>query len=267
MGSQAAAQQQPNQKTAQSAAKSVRVVAFMLGALALTAGSVAAQQPYVPQQYGYGVRRRQYNPPVQQAPYAQPQYAQPVQPYGYSQPQYSTQPAYPSQAQPYPAQQQPYADQSQYANQPNTNQGYPSEDGLAAPAPAAVQALAAEQLEQMLAPIALYPDALLAQMLAASTYPAQVAAADQMAAANARARLCARRTRLRPARTRRHVGSERKALTAIPDVLDMLDHNLQWTTALGNAYYNQPQDVMQTVQVLRQRAEQAGTCKRLRRNR
>src|SRR5208283_4044761 len=49
-----------------------------------------------------------------------------------------------------------------------------------------------------------------------------------------------------------------KALTAFPDVLDMLSHNLEWTTALGNAYYNQPQDVMQTVQVLRQRAEQAG---------
>ena len=49
-----------------------------------------------------------------------------------------------------------------------------------------------------------------------------------------------------------------KALTAFPDVLDMLNHNLEWTTNLGNAYYNQPQDVMQTVQVLRQRAEQAG---------
>ncbi len=49
-----------------------------------------------------------------------------------------------------------------------------------------------------------------------------------------------------------------KALTAFPDVLDMMDHNLEWTTNLGNAYYNQPQDVMQTVQVLRESAEQAG---------
>jgi hypothetical protein len=49
-----------------------------------------------------------------------------------------------------------------------------------------------------------------------------------------------------------------KALTAFPDVLDMLNHNLDWTTALGDAYYNQPQDVMQTVQVLRDRAQQAG---------
>ena len=49
-----------------------------------------------------------------------------------------------------------------------------------------------------------------------------------------------------------------KALTAFPDVLDLMNHDLEWTTNLGNAYYNQPQDVMQTVQVLRDRAEQAG---------
>jgi hypothetical protein len=49
-----------------------------------------------------------------------------------------------------------------------------------------------------------------------------------------------------------------KALTAYPQVLAMLDQNLQWTTALGNAYYNQPQDVLQTVQVLRERAQSAG---------
>ena len=50
-----------------------------------------------------------------------------------------------------------------------------------------------------------------------------------------------------------------KALTALPQVLDTLNHNLQWTTALGNAYYNQPDDVMQTVQVLRERAAAAGS--------
>src|ERR1700738_452591 len=49
-----------------------------------------------------------------------------------------------------------------------------------------------------------------------------------------------------------------KALTAFPQVLGILAGNLQWTTGLGNAYYNQPQDVLQTVQVLRGRAEQAG---------
>jgi hypothetical protein len=49
-----------------------------------------------------------------------------------------------------------------------------------------------------------------------------------------------------------------KAMTAYPQVLQMLAENLQWSTSLGNAYYNQPQDVLQTVQVLRERAEQAG---------
>jgi hypothetical protein len=248
-----AAQKQTDQPTARPNPKGIRVAALLLGALALAAGSVAAQQPY-----GYGSPYAgQYNQPAQQAPYGQPQYAQPAQQYGYSQPQYSTQPAYPSQSQPYSAQ-QPYADQQQYAGQPYTNQGYPSEEDLAAPAPAPVQALGAEQLEQMLAPIALYPDALLAQILAASTYPAQVAGADQWlqqmraqgyGSADQVAAGASAQTTWDPSI---------KALTAFPDVLDMLDHNLQWTTALGNAYYNQPQDVMQTVQVLRQRAEQAG---------
>ena len=49
-----------------------------------------------------------------------------------------------------------------------------------------------------------------------------------------------------------------KALTAFPQVLDNLAGNLQWTTTLGNAYYNQPQDVLQTIQVMRERAQQAG---------
>jgi hypothetical protein len=52
-----------------------------------------------------------------------------------------------------------------------------------------------------------------------------------------------------------------KALTAFPQVLALMDRNLPWTTDLGNAYYNQPQDVLETVQVLRQRAQQAGTLR------
>ena len=50
-----------------------------------------------------------------------------------------------------------------------------------------------------------------------------------------------------------------KALTAFPQVLDMMNRDLHWTTDLGNAYYNQPQDVLQTIQLMRQRAEDAGT--------
>ena len=120
------------------------------------------------------------------------------------------------------------------------------------------QALSADQLEQLLAPIALYPDALLAQILTASTYPAQVAVADQW--------LQQMRAQGYGSPDQIAAGADQqgdwdpsvKALTAFPDVLDMLNHNLEWTTALGDAYYNQPQDVMQTVQVLRDRAQQAG---------
>jgi Protein of unknown function (DUF3300) len=233
------AQKQPAKQPTR---KGWRAAAILLGALALTSGFIGAQQPYPPQQYGYGdPNAGQYAQPSQQSPYAQPQYAQPQ----YQQPQYAAP--------------QQYSDQQQYANQPPyASQGYPSEQDLAAPAPAPVQSLSADQLEQMLAPIALYPDALLAQILAASTYPAQVAAADQWlqqmrssgyGSADQIAAGATQQTTWDPSI---------KALTAFPDVLDMLNHNLEWTTALGNAYYNQPQDVMQTVQVLRQRAQQAG---------
>jgi hypothetical protein len=52
-----------------------------------------------------------------------------------------------------------------------------------------------------------------------------------------------------------------KGLTAFPQVLAEMDQNLRWTSDLGNAYYNQPQDILQTIQVMRQRAEDAGTLR------
>ena len=180
--------------------------------------------------------------------YAQPQYAQPQ----YAQPQ-AQQPQYGyGQAQPY-AQQQPYPQQP-YAASP-----YQQQD-LSQPA-APVQALSAEDLEQLLAPIALYPDTLLAQILAASTYPAQVAVADQWLE-QMRAQGYGSPDQIAAgAQAQTTWDPSVKALTAFPDVLDMMNHNLEWTTNLGNAYYNQPQDVMQTVQVLRDRAEQAGNLR------
>lgn len=137
-------------------------------------------------------------------------------------------------------QQQAYADippQQQYNAQPTQ------------------QPLSADQLSQLIAPIALYPDALIAQILAASTYPAQVAAADQWLQSMGNA---APEQIAAAADAQSSWDPSVKALTAFPQVLSMLDRNLQWTTALGNAYYNQPQDVLQTIQVMRQRAEEAG---------
>jgi hypothetical protein len=215
-------------------------------ALAAAPAFLTAQQAYQPYSYPaspYGAAAQ----PSPQYNYAQPQYQQPQ--YGYAQPQYQ-QPQY----------QQPQYQQPQVPAQPSPQEPYATpypDQQLSQPA-APSQALSADQLEQLLAPIALYPDALLAQILTASTYPAQVAVADQW--------LQQMRAQGYGAPDQIAAGADAqgdwdpsvKALTAFPDVLDLLNHDLDWTTALGDAYYNQPQDVMQTVQVLRDRAQQAG---------
>ena len=146
-------------------------------------------------------------------------------------------------------------DSEQQHNYPDSGQAYPQQSYGPALTPA--QPLNAGQLEQMVAPIALYPDALVAQVLAASTYPAQVADADQW-----------RQSQRYNSPDQVAAGADVqnwdpsvKALTAFPQVLAQMDHNLQWTTDLGNAYYNQPQDVMEAVQVMRHRADAAGNLR------
>jgi hypothetical protein len=113
------------------------------------------------------------------------------------------------------------------------------------------------QLDQLVAPIALYPDALVAQILAAATYPNQVIEADRLVQANIG---LPPQERARIADTQTWDPSV-KALTAFPSVLSNMSHNLDWTDKLGNAYYNQPQDVMAAVQAMRQRAYEAGTLR------
>jgi hypothetical protein len=116
------------------------------------------------------------------------------------------------------------------------------------------QPLSAGQLDQLVAPIALYPDALLAQVLAASTYPAQVVEADRWLQAQGNAPA----DQIAAGAENQNWDPSVKALTAFPTVLAQMDRNLQWTTDLGNAYYNQPQDVMDAVQAMRQNAQVAG---------
>lgn len=111
-----------------------------------------------------------------------------------------------------------------------------------------------EQLQQLVAPIALYPDSLVAQVLAASTFPEQVVEADRWVQANPGVT----GTALAQAVDQQPWDASVKALTAFPAVLGNMDKNLSWTSSLGDAYYNQPQDVMAAVQVMRQRAEAAG---------
>ncbi len=229
---------------------SLAVVAAAL-ALAIAPTHLSAQQAYPSSPYGgygspYAQPAPQYGygqPQYQQPQYAQPQYQQPQN--GYAQPQYS-------------APQQPYAQQPYSEPQPNAGSPYPQEQDLEPQSSAPAQALSADQLEQLLAPIALYPDTLIAQILAASTYPAQVAVADQWVHQMQSQGYGSAGQIAASANEQTSWDPSIKGLTAFPDVLDMLNHNLDWTTALGNAYYNQPGDVMQTVQVLRQRAEQAG---------
>ena len=193
--------------------------------------------------------------------YPQPAYGQqgypPPQPYG--QQAYPQQPAYPQQQgyeqqQPYP-QQQAYGQQQGYGQQQvyGQQQPYPPQQGYGQAQPQ-MQPLGAQQLEQLVAPIALYPDPLIAQVLTASTYPAQVADADRWRQAQGGAPA----EQIAAGADAQNWDPSVKALTAFPQVLGEMDRNMRWTTDLGTAYYNQPQDILQAVQEMRQRAQAAG---------
>lgn len=109
----------------------------------------------------------------------------------------------------------------------------------------------------MVAPIALYPDALVSQILAGSTYPTEIVEAD---------RWMQEHSDLKGQDLANEIDNQPwdpsvKALTQFPSVLANMDKNLSWTSALGDAYVNQPDDVMNAVQVMRSRAQQAGNLK------
>ncbi len=114
-----------------------------------------------------------------------------------------------------------------------------------------------QQLQQLVAPIALYPDSLVAQILAASTFPEQVVEADRWVQANPDLKGDA----LGKAVDQQPWDPSVKALAAFPSVLGNMDKNLSWTSSLGDAYYNQQQDVMDAIQTMRKRAEEAGNLK------
>jgi hypothetical protein len=115
----------------------------------------------------------------------------------------------------------------------------------------------AQELQQLVAPIALYPDALVAQVLAGSTYPTQIVEA---------ARWMEQHHNLQGQELAKAVDQQIwdpsvKALTEFPQVLDNMNKNLSWTSALGDAYVNNPKGVMSAVQVLRKDAQQTGNLK------
>lgn len=123
--------------------------------------------------------------------------------------------------------------------------------------PRSYQQLSYEQLDQLVAPIALYPDALVAQVLGAATFSPQVVEADRFV----REHPGASPQELAQMADAQPWDPSVKALVAFPAVLANMDHNLEWAGKLGNAYFNQPQDVMSAVQTMRQRAYSAGTLR------
>jgi len=113
------------------------------------------------------------------------------------------------------------------------------------------------QLEQLAAPIALYPDALLAHIMMASTYPLEVVQAARFAKANP----SLRDADLDDELTKYDWDDSVKALVRFPQVLGMMDKELEWTQRLGDAVLAQQKDVLAAIQRLRARALRAGTLK------
>ena len=134
----------------------------------------------------------------------------------------------------------------------------------AAPPPAAAAepgpppgAASAQDLQELVSPIALYPDVLVAQILAGSTYPTQVVEADRWMKQNPNLT----GDQLASQVNQQEWDPSIKSLTQFPTVLQTMNDNLAWTSDLGEAYYNQPADVMNAIQVLRNKAMAAGTLK------
>ena len=130
--------------------------------------------------------------------------------------------------------------------------GPKSQSNEQSPTPAVQQS--PQELQQLVAPIALYPDALVAQILAASTYPTEIVEADRWMQSH---------TDLKGEKLAKEVDKQPwdpsvKALAQFPSVLENLDKNLSWTSSLGDAYANDPQGVTDAVQTMRQQARKAG---------
>ena len=138
------------------------------------------------------------------------------------------------------------------------------QDQQAEPAPASSSSypgqgapMSTQELQSLVAPIALYPDALVAQILSAATFPDQIAVANYWLEQNKDLTGSA----LGQAVNKQSWDPSVKALTQFPSVLDNLAKNLSWTSQLGEAYHNQASDVMAAVQTLRAQAKAAGNLK------
>jgi hypothetical protein len=124
-----------------------------------------------------------------------------------------------------------------------------------ADAPLVLPALSA--LDQLLAPIALYPDALLAQVLTSATSPGQVTEMNKWMQQNQKLR----GTELQEAAQKKGFDASFVALALFPDVLNLMASQIDWTTEVGTAFLSDPKGVMNSVQQLRAQAQLAGNLK------
>ena len=127
----------------------------------------------------------------------------------------------------------------------------------APPAEQAAAKIPAEQLDSLVAPIALYPDPMLSQTLVASTYPLEVIQLQQWLAQNKGMN----EKQLADAVKKQDWDPSIQGLAALPDVVKLLSENIKWTTDLGNAFLAQQNDVMDAVQRMRKKAQDAGNLK------
>ena len=151
----------------------------------------------------------------------------------------------------------PAMGQSSSGSAPGTSSPSTSSPGTAASSASAADTSSTpspEKLESLVAPIALYPDALLAQILMASTYPLEIVEAARWVEANPKVEGDA----LEKAMQEQSWDASVKSLTAFPQPLAMMNEKLTWTTQLGDAFLADQKGVMNAVQVLREKARTAG---------
>jgi hypothetical protein len=123
--------------------------------------------------------------------------------------------------------------------------------------PAGAATFSPEEIEAIVAPVALHPDDLLAEILVAATYPLEIVEAARWRKANPDVADKA----LTMALEQKEWDASVKSLLQFPDVLKMMDENLEWMQKLGNAFLAQKEEVMRAVQKLRRKAQEAGNLK------
>lgn len=133
----------------------------------------------------------------------------------------------------------------------------PAQPPAVAPTEEAAPKIPNDQLDSLVAPIALYPDPLLAQTLASSTYPLELVLLEQWLLKNPKLK----GKELADAVAKQKWDPSVQSMAGIPDVVKRLAGNISWTTDLGNAFLAQPQDIMEAVQRMRAKAQSKGALK------